>query len=420
VAKGALKVGKEASHTNWRPHRPWTTLLLVIPGKQSIRSHRARRWLFTLITLGLTATVLELGSKLFARKYLLYSRPAFGNVLMDHAVLHHVWIPSRLTTINDRGVPYTVITNSQGWNETYDVSREKPADIFRVFYVGDSNTQGVVMPEHKMVELVENGLNAEYQGKPAHFEVINTGTSSYSFVLYHLLIKTVLLDYSPDLIVLNIDMSDVANDAGYRPYAVRDSAHEIVAVPPAMAPRYIMTAEGTARICNTFALPHWLTDHSDFLFLLDTTFRNARIKLSLRDLDRRANWLALEWPPETVASINESMATRVSTLRLLKSHGVRAMVASVPHYEQFTGRQSPRPHQVLREVVEREGVPFLDSYAALKPKIVGSQVTGYYWKTDSTHFNIAGNRIWADAQLAFLLDPRNGLLPPLPGGGDQH
>jgi hypothetical protein len=53
----------------------------------------------------------------------------------------------------------------------------------------------------------------------------------------------------------------------------------------------------------------------------------------------------------------------------------------------------------------------LNSYEALKNKIVGTEVTEYYWSNDPTHFNIKGNQIWAEAQLDMLLDPRNALLP---------
>ena len=207
-------------------------------------SQRTRHWLFALITLGLTATVLELSATFFARKYLLYTRPAYGNFLMDHAVLHHAWIPNRLTTIDDRGVPFTLCTNSQGWPEADDVGRKKPAGVFRVFYVGDSNTQGVVMPEFKMVELVKKGLNARYRGSPVRFEVINTGTSSYSLLLYHLLVKTVLPDYSPDLVVLDIDMSDVPDDAGYRAHAVRDTPKPGLAPSAVEAGRRLDTQAG--------------------------------------------------------------------------------------------------------------------------------------------------------------------------------
>jgi len=47
----------------------------------------------------------------------------------------------------------------------------------------------------------------------------------------------------------------------------------------------------------------------------------------------------------------------------------------------------------------------------LMSKIKGSRVEDYYWSNDPTHFNENGNQIWAEAQLKFLLDRDNKLLP---------
>ena len=71
---------------------------------------------------------------------------------------------------------------------------------------------------------------------------------------------------------------------------------------------------------------------------------------------------------------------------------------------------SNRPHDELQRVSVEEGTPFLNSYEVLKPLIEGTRRTRYYHSPD-IHFNPRGYEIWADAQLEFLLDPRNGLLP---------
>ena len=47
----------------------------------------------------------------------------------------------------------------------------------------------------------------------------------------------------------------------------------------------------------------------------------------------------------------------------------------------------------------------------LKIPKFGSEISEYYWSYDGTHFNRAGNKIWAEAQLDFLLDPSNNLIP---------
>ncbi len=361
-----------------------------------------------------TAALLEGGSRFIARRYLTHARPESGRVLMDDMLLHHIWVPRRVTIDGSRGVPYPLAINSQSWVETYDVKREKDAGVTRVFYLGDSNTQGVVAPEHKMVELVEKGLNAAYAGSSHRFEVINTGTSSYSFLQYFLLAKMTLPDYAPDLVVINVDMSDVANHAVYRRHVVVGDDGEPAAIPPKASARYILTPEGHATVCSRFVLPHMLTDHSDFFYLVDLAVRSVRISAASRNIDKSANWLDAAWSESVDDEVRNAMAVLRATLRLLKSRGTKVAVTGVPFYGQYSGELSDRPHTVLARAAAEEAVPFLNSFEALEELVAGTLVARYYWETDPTHFNVEGNRIWADVQLAFLLDPVHGLLPPRP------
>jgi len=164
------------------------------------------------------------------------SENALDILLVDDPVLHHAWAPS--IKYNNRIACLT--TNRQSWLEEYDVTTEKPSSgIYRIFYLGDSNVQGHVGREDRMVEIVEKELNRKYAKENVKFEVINTGTSSYSCLQYYLLVKNRILKYAPDLVVLNIDMTDVVNDAAYRYLLETDQYGEITAVNPKK--RYIIT-----------------------------------------------------------------------------------------------------------------------------------------------------------------------------------
>jgi lysophospholipase L1-like esterase len=327
-------------------------------------------------------------------------------------VLHHKWAPSRTTSDRARSIAYPLTINAQSWVETYDVIREKPPRVCRIFYVGDSTVQGVVAPEHKMVELVEKGLNAA--GAEVRYEVVNTGTSSYSFLLYYLLIKTQLLEYDPDLVVINIDMTDVVNDYVYRK-SVMTQDGEIVGVRPPEEDfrfRYATTPEGVVSRHELPWLRQWFVRHSGLAYYLERLAERKQwqqIKTGL-NLDESANWLKQEWTPEIRRNVDQSLSVLADTIRLLKKHQVKVLVTGVPHYGQYTGTLSAQPHAALNQVAEAEGVPYLNSYNALEGVIKGSRQSDYYWAEDPSHFNIEGNRIWAEAQLGFLLDPANGLL----------
>ena len=331
-------------------------------------------------------------------------------------VLHHKWAPSRTTIDRARSIPYPLTINAQSWVEEYDVSKDKPAGVYRIFYVGDSTVQGVVSPECKMVELVEKSLNERPAPPDLRYEVINTGTSSYSFLLYYLLIKTRILEYDPDLVVLNIDMTDVVNDYVYRKSAVTDQKGDLVAVRPPEEDfkfRYCSTPEGVVQRDELPRLRQWLSRCSGIAYYLERVLERKQwrqIEAGF-NLDESANWLKEEWSFDIERNVDKSIQVLRDTISLLRRRGVRACLTSVPHYGQYTGSLSARPHVVLEQAAAEAGVPFLNSYKALEDKIAGSAQSDYYWAEDPSHFNIEGNRIWAEAQLAFLLDPGNGILP---------
>jgi hypothetical protein len=128
--------------------------------------------------------------------------------------------------------PYTHTYNRQGWIEDYDVSQEKPEGTWRVFYVGDSFVEGTAPMHQSLPSRVEEGLNARAPDSGPRVEVINTGTSSYSPLIHYVLIRHVLLDYDPDLIIVVVDMTDDYDDWKYRATAIFDGEGNPWAVPP--------------------------------------------------------------------------------------------------------------------------------------------------------------------------------------------
>jgi tetratricopeptide (TPR) repeat protein len=330
-------------------------------------------------------------------------------LLVDDPVLHHIWTPSIRYNNN-----ISRLTNKQSWLEEYDVTLEKPPNTYRIFYVGDSQVQGHVDVKNRMVEIVEKELNKKYSKGNMNFEIINTGTASYSCLLYYLLVKTKILKYAPDLVILNIDMTDVVNDAAYRTIMETDKNGEVTAINPRK--RYIitMTPNGYSVVKRKTYFPDWLVHHSRFIRFIYVRLRyhqDFKLIFENQKLNLNANWLATEWSKEIQDSVNFSMEILSKTINLLKSHNVKVFVTGVPHYQQYNGKQSARPHETLNKIAIKNKVPYLNSYRELKDKIAGTKVSEYYIADDQIHFNIKGNQIWAKAQLDFILDPNNRLLP---------
>jgi len=381
---------------------------MTIPEQSSGRKKIIKYFMNSLLLIASLCVVIITAEFLIRLEYF---RNAFHLIMEENPILHHRWIPS-IRCNNKVGC---LTTNKQSWLEEYDVTPEKSPNTYRIFYIGDSNVQGHVAVEDRMVEIVERALNWNYAKGAIYFEIINIGTSSYSCLPYYLLVKTKILNYSPDLVVLNIDMNDVVNDAVYRYFMETGKNGEITAINPNKKYLVTMTPRGYKMVKNPLYsyIPDWLVRHSRlvrFIHVRLGTYIGQKL-LEKHKIDRSANWLEKEWTKEIQDNVNFSMDVLSKTIRLLKSHNVKVMITGVPHYPQYTGKHSIKPHEVLREIARKNNIPYLNSYEALKDKITGTQVSEYYWAKDPTHFNAEGNRIWAKTQLDFLLDPKNKLLP---------
>ena len=114
----------------------------------------------------------------------------------------------------ESGIPGTVYLHLQypGMVRKLRRQKNKAPDTFRIFYLGDSFTEGTAPMDQSVPSRVEQTLNDLVQNSSLNFEVINTGTTSYSPTIFYILARYVLTDYDPDLIVVNVDMTDDFDD----------------------------------------------------------------------------------------------------------------------------------------------------------------------------------------------------------------
>ena len=158
----------------------------------------------------------------------------------------------------------------------------------------------------------------------------------------------------------------------------------------------------------------WLVRHCATAYYLDRALllqQAKRVALSGEKGDETANWLALEWTDSIRENVNLSMQTLASTIKFLKTNGVKVMVTGVPHLPQYEGRWSVKPFEMLENVAKENGVPYLDTYEGMRKKADGGKLSEFYRENDPTHFNIKGNEAWSEIQFDFLTDKNNSLLP---------
>ena len=330
-----------------------------------------------------------------------------SDFIVPHHTLHHAWGKNLRST--HKNPKYEIITNSNGWLETYEINKKKE-NIYRIFCVGDSNTEGRVNNKYKTCSLLEEKFNKKFAASNINFEIINTGTSSYSTLIYYLLIKNYLIEYQPDMIFLNIDMTDIPNDSFYRNFLIKNSEGEILAITPqdnTKNIKYQLTPNGYKKIkINKFY--NAILEKSDFFYFLDRAISRWGWwgKLNIKnDIDRtynEADWLNLNWNKEIEKNIYKSTNVIKKIINLSKKNDIELVITGIPHFKQFTGEQSDAPHEILRNIANKNRVHYFDLFQNLKKNYQKNELSNFYWKGDPTHFNKLGNKIWADLFFVYL------------------
>lgn len=145
---------------------------------------------------------------------------------------HHKLVPKSRAEFRQQDFAYVQRVNNLGLRGA-DTSEDKPAGTYRILMLGDSFTMGKgVTDDETSSVLLERFLREKLvacNGRPV--EVLNGGVDSYSPVLSYIELKRDLTHLAPDLVVENLDVSDLAQERAYRGQAVFDERSDVEAVP---------------------------------------------------------------------------------------------------------------------------------------------------------------------------------------------
>jgi lysophospholipase L1-like esterase len=282
--------------------------------------------------------------------------------------------------------------------------------------------------DQSVPSIVERYLNDRASGKALSFEVVNTGTSSYSPTIFYVLVRYVLMDYSPDLIVVVVDMTDDFDDWKYSRTLIVDEEGNPWAVPARdpYSAAFVDTGERVVKADFRLRLQLFLARHSytyNLVQRLVAPKEDASPPAADHDelgdeIYERWSWCQRDWDDLTRRNVAHTLDLLERLAAFCHANGVKVMFTAVPHYRQYAGRPdgtgtpawSRRPHDEIARVANENGVPCLNSLDALAPFIVGTPQERYYYHRDM-HFNPRGYRIWAEAHIKFISDRDNGLLP---------
>lgn len=145
---------------------------------------------------------------------------------------HHRLEPDTRSEFQQRDFHYIQRVNNLGLRGP-DRPARKPADVYRVLMLGDSFTMGKGVNDDetfsaRLEVLLQKRLAGCAGRRP---EVLNGGVDSYTPILSYLQLTRDLHALEPDLVVLNLDVSDLVQEAAYRELAQFDTDGAPVAVP---------------------------------------------------------------------------------------------------------------------------------------------------------------------------------------------
>lgn len=145
---------------------------------------------------------------------------------------HHALVPDSYAELRQPDFDYIQRVNSLGLRGR-ETTVAKPENTRRILMLGDSFTMGKGVQDDEtfsvlVAKMLQDSLKSCNGGT---VEVLNAGVDSYAPILEYLYFKRELARLGADLVVLNLDNSDLIQEAAYRHQAVRNAEGEITAVP---------------------------------------------------------------------------------------------------------------------------------------------------------------------------------------------
>jgi len=331
-----------------------------------------------------------------------------------HPQWHHTLTPNyqglkRLWT----GLSYYAPTNAYGFAQSEPVEKSKPKDVFRIFMMGDSWTEGF-HPGKKIHEYVSTVLKKQYPDR--RFEVINAGVNTHSILSYFTRIRHQILGFSPDVIVLNIDQKDPIEDLKLLPSVEFDADGLPNRIKALFWKRGLWWKRDIFYAWSLKTIPKFLRSVGHDV----ANIRLAWVILSHYELRRIHSYVQAadnakdpsipqrliedpEWPLRKALDKDEKVALQRwggilrNLIAFCKKAGVTLIVTTIPYEKQIYRNAGRHVDNVVGEICKETDTPYFAAYDVM----VQHRNKTIYWETD-IHFNDLGQKIWGLAVADFV------------------
>jgi hypothetical protein len=324
--------------------------------------------------------------------------------------VHHTLKPSRVFAVNnpDTGERVRVAVNSLGVRGA-EPEIPKPRGTLRIVCLGDDATLAPFIPEADTFCSQLRQELATQLNRPV--EVINAGVPDYCPLLSYLQLRHELLALEADLVILNFDPSDVADDYQVRRFAVlsREGAPLSCAHPALELPRLGKTSREPVLLAPQFAR------QKINQFLAEKTL-SERCR-SIESPKCRYLWLE-DSPPDWSAYIEQALSPLRHLDDLGRSRNFHVLVAACPAPWQISAQasngdgvreqagigrdaclQSRRPFDLVGQYCRANQIAFCDVTTAFARDNEPDRL----YLTNAAAFSAEGHALYAHELAAFVL-----------------
>lgn len=329
-------------------------------------------------------------------------------------VLHHTFIPNakgRQKTL-EFDAPYVI--NSHGLRND-ELPLTKPAGVKRLLMLGDSFTEGLgVRGDETFTSRLRDKV--AQAGFGDRWQIINGGVASYSPLLEYVYLKNHGLAFQPDLVILNLDLSDFYDDIQYAKLAVTDAQGDPVAVrpePPAAPGSWI--AAGAVAVKD---LLKYNTRTYNFLRRRVIGFIEASRPPDRSGDIRVDKYGMFRGTPESI-DVGAWQGTYAHLLKIrdtLQARGIDFWVTVYPYGHQVSPREwdagrrfwgfeanrvySGRPQELIQGFCEEHGMTVVNMMAEFQ---AAARTTYPLYFDGDGHFSPAGHEVAADSLFKAVL-----------------
>lgn len=298
--------------------------------------------------------------------------------------------PNRRIYYEQKEITIDFMSNSLGMRNA-EIIENKPDSVFRIICLGDSYTEGDGSTwGYSYPRQLQDLLNAG--SHDLHFEVINAGKNGSDIIYCESILRGILHNFDPDLILLAINDSDIDD---------------------------IIQRGGTERFrqnnTTVFRKGPWYEgiyqrSHA-FRFIIHVPLLKNKLFLGPIAAKRKKNEAA-EIIGQSMTSINRFADDRDFTIRYvihplawhMSSKRNRNLKKSDRDYQSVFNKTSTLSHTVL----DRPAVVY-NLYPSLTEKLMNNEYQNYAWPLNG-HFNRYGYSVFAEEVYGHLMkDPELNL-----------